>query len=58
MAQEGAGPIVRESTHVLLLVHPDDAQSGTSIAAVVSAYKTAFQQDAVLRVAANACMSF
>ena len=56
--REGAGPIVRESTHVLLLVHPDDAQSETSIAAVVAEYKTTFQQEAVLRVTANACVSF
>ena len=56
--REGAGPIVRESTHVLLLVHPDDAQSETSIAAVVAEYKTTFQQEAVLRVTADACVSF
>jgi hypothetical protein len=52
------GPIVRESTHVLLLVHPDDAQSETSIAAIVAAYRTTFQQNSVLRVTANACVSF
>jgi hypothetical protein len=52
------GAIARESTHVLHLLHPGDAQSEASIAAIVKAYKTQFQQEAVLRVRAKACMSF
>ena len=52
------GAIVSESTYVLHLVHPDDALSGKSVAEIVAAYKTQFQQEAVLRVKANTCVSF
>ena len=52
------GAIVRESTYVLHLLHASDAQSEAAIAAIVSAYKTQFRQEAVLRVRAKACMSF
>jgi hypothetical protein len=51
------GSIVRESTYVLHLLHASDAQSEASIAAIVAAYKAQFQQEAVLRVRAKACMS-
>lgn len=53
-----AGSIVRESSHVLQLVHPDDAPSEKSVAEIIAAYKTRFQQEAVLRVKANTCVSF
>ena len=49
--------IVRESTYVLHLLHGSDAQIEESVAAIVAAYKTQFQQEAVLRVRAKACMS-
>ena len=52
------GSIVRESTYVLHLLHASDAQSEASVAAIVAAYKSQFQQEAVLRVRAKACMSF
>ncbi len=52
------GSIVRESSHVLQLVHPDDASSEKSVAEIIAAYKTQFQQEAVLRVKANTCVSF
>jgi hypothetical protein len=51
------GAIVRESTYVLHLLHASDAQSEASVAAIVAAYKAQFQQEAVLRVRAKACMS-
>jgi hypothetical protein len=51
------GSIVRESTYVLHLLHASDAQSEASVAAIVAAYKAQFQQEAVLRVRAKACMS-
>jgi hypothetical protein len=51
------GSIVRESTHVLLLVHPDDAPSEKAIIELVASYKTQFQQEAVLRVKTSACTS-
>lgn len=52
------GSIVRESTHVLHLVHPDDAASEKSVAEIIAAYKRQFQQEAVLRVKSAACVSF
>lgn len=52
------GAIVREATHLLHLVHPNDAANEQSVAAIVAAYKAQFQQEAVLRVKANACVSF
>jgi hypothetical protein len=48
---------VREATYVLHLLHGSDAQSEASVAAIVAAYKAQFQQEAVLRVRASACMS-
>ena len=52
------GSIVRESTDVLQIIHPDDALSETSVAEIVAAYKAAFQQEAVLRVRDSICVSF
>ena len=52
------GSIVRESTHVLQLVHPGDAANERSVTDIVASYKARFQQEAVLRVRASACVSF
>jgi hypothetical protein len=52
------GEIVREESHVLQLVHPNDAPSKTAIREVVTTYKTQFQQEAVLRIRAHTCASF
>lgn len=52
------GSILRESSHVLQLVHPDDATSDASIREIVVAYKGQFRQEAVLRVKTVACVSF
>ena len=52
------GSIVRESSYVLTLVHPDDAASEASIQAISQAYKTRFQQEAVMRLKQRACTSF
>ena len=52
------GSIVRESTHVLQLMHPNDSGSDGSIAEIVAFYKARFQQEAVLRVRVPACVSF
>lgn len=52
------GGVVRESTYVLHLIHPDDAQSDTSVREIMSYYKTVFQQQAVLRARAVTCASF
>ena len=52
------GEIVREDSHVLQLVHPNDAPSETAVREVVTTYKTQFQQEAVLRIRAHTCASF
>lgn len=52
------GAITREATHVLSVVHPDDAAAGTAIAAIVADYKRRFRQESVLRVRTPACASF
>lgn len=52
------GTIVREDTHVLQLVHPDDTASDDRVAEVAQHYKTQFAQEAVLRVSSRVCTSF
>jgi hypothetical protein len=52
------GPIVRESSYVLNIVHPDTAAAESALNEVVNAYKSEFRQEAVLRVRSPACVSF
>jgi hypothetical protein len=52
------GSIVKETSYVLQLVHSDDGTSEQAVVQIVSAYKTEFRQEAVLRVKARACTSF
>ena len=52
------GSIVRESSHVLTLVHPDDELSEKAVLEIVGTYKSKFQQESVLRVRSPACVSF
>jgi hypothetical protein len=52
------GAVVREASHVLHIVHLPDERSDKAIVELVAAYKTRFQQEAVLRVKTAACVSF
>ena len=52
------GVIVREPSYVLSKVHPNDAPSEKAVLEIIAAYKSRFQQEAVLRVKTNACISF
>lgn len=52
------GSIVREASHLLQLVHPDDAPNERAVLELVAAYKAQFQQEAVLRVKVRACVSY
>ena len=52
------GTLTREESHVLNLIHPDDAANDSAVQAIVSEYKTRFRQEAVLRVASPACVSY
>lgn len=52
------GSIVRESSHVLILIHPDDKFNEQAVLEIISSYKSRFQQEAVLRARSHACVSF
>ncbi|CAN7287292.1 DUF3574 domain-containing protein [Variovorax sp. LjRoot290] len=52
------GAIVQEASQVLQLIHPDDTANESAVQELVAAYKAQFQQEAVLRVKAMACVSF
>lgn len=55
--RSASGGIVREPSYVLSLVHPANAASELAIREIVDAYKSRFQQEAVLRVRSNVCMA-
>jgi hypothetical protein len=55
--KSGSGAIVRESSYVLNLVHPDNAAGDTAVREIVETYKKEFGQEAVLRVRSTACTS-
>ena len=52
------GSIVREDSHVLVVVHPPDPQAEANVRAIAAEYKSRFHQEAVLRVRSEACVSF
>jgi uncharacterized protein DUF3574 len=52
------GKIEREGSHVLRLMHGDAAAPDQAVAEIMSAYKRAFRQEAVLRVRTQGCASF
>jgi hypothetical protein len=52
------GQIVREASHALTLVHPDDAASDTAIDEIIARYKSSFVQESVLRTRSPSCVSF
>lgn len=56
--QSGTGHIIREPSYVLSIVHPESEASEIAIAEVMQAYKTQFQQKAVLRLRNHTCVSY
>ena len=52
------GAITSEASHVLSLVHPETEAAESAVRAIVAEYKSSFQQEAVLRVRGDACVSF
>jgi hypothetical protein len=52
------GEIVRERSHALTLVHPNDAASDRAIDEIIARYKSDFEQEAVMRTHSPACVSF
>jgi hypothetical protein len=47
--------IVREASYVVSIVHADDPARDSAIREIMQAYKTRFQQEAVLRTRAATC---
>lgn len=56
--QSADGSLVRETSFVLALIHPESAAAEQAIHSIVSEYKTRFQQESVLRVTSAVCVSF
>lgn len=56
--KSGAGPIVIESSYILNLVHPESEATEAVVNEVMNAYKTEFNQEAVMRVREMSCVSF
>ena len=52
------GPIVREPSYVLNVVHERGEVNDAAIDSIMNAYKARFRQEAVLRVRSSACVSF
>jgi hypothetical protein len=52
-----AGPVIRERTWLLVLYHAADASVDRKVEEVVSAYKEAFSQEAVLRDRDMTCVT-
>jgi hypothetical protein len=55
--RSSSGQIVQEPSRVLSLVHPPGSSVDAAIEEIVQAYKSRFEQEAVLRVTSHACMS-
>ena len=56
--RDGAGKVRKESSYVLLVVHPDANAADTAIREIIDIYKARFHQEGVLRVRSTACASF
>ena len=53
-----SGDIVREQSHMLSLVHRQGPKVEPAIDEIIRVYKQRFQQESVLRVRSDACVSF
>lgn len=56
--QTAAGPVIREDSYVLNVVHEGEPSSERAIAEIMNSYKQRFRQEAVLRVTSAVCVSF
>lgn len=52
------GTIVREKSQLLILLYPFNTESNGKIEEIRNSYKSKFQQQSVLRVDENSCVSF
>jgi hypothetical protein len=53
-----SGTIVREKSQLLILLYPFNTESNRKIEEIRNSYKSQFQQQSVLRVDENSCVSF
>ena len=53
-----SGTIEHETSHILQLIHDGGAKKDAVIQRIMSSYKHAFQQEAVLRIRSRGCISF
>jgi hypothetical protein len=56
--QSGDDVIIKESSYILTLIHPDTQDKEHAVIEITKAYKMKFQQEAVLRVTNTTCVSF
>ncbi len=56
--RSSAGEINREDSRILSIVHPGGALQERSLQEIVSAYKSRFRQESVLRVESPVCAGF
>ena len=56
--RSASGEILREASHVVSIVRPDDAASERAVQEIIATYKAQFRQEAVLRRTSRACASF
>lgn len=53
-----SGEIIQEGTYVLHVMHLGEPDRDLAIQEIIEAYKSGFQQEAVLRVQDDVCVSF
>jgi hypothetical protein len=56
--RDGSGQLLRESSHVLRLIHADKPDAERRIAEIIAAYKAEFRQESVLREREQSCVGF
>ena len=56
--KDSSGTIGKESTKVLMLVHPDNPAENKAIQEIVDIYKNEFHQESVMRVRSRPDVSF
>lgn len=56
--KDSTGTIIQERSRLLILLYPFDRDSSKKVEQIRKAYKSAFQQESVLRVDEQSCVSF
>lgn len=56
--RDAAGTLIKEGSKLLILLYPFSPKSSKAVEGIRKAYKDAFQQESVLRVDEQSCVSF